>query len=112
MVSKNKRFKGEFCIAPILNELIEEIGDTSKSIRDFYNDKLSNIEKKYIDKDIEKYHDQILAEINIVEIEMQEELKNNNRITKKECLEFKELNDANDVSSFTNYLIEQKILYN
>lgn len=112
MVSKNKRFKGEFCIAPILNELIEEIGDTSKSIRDFYNDKLSNIEKKYIEKDIEKYHDQILAEINIVEIEMQEELKNNNRITKKECLEFKELNDANDIYSFTNYLIEQKILYN
>jgi hypothetical protein len=112
MVSKNKRFKGEFCIAPILNELIEEIGHDSKDTRDFYNKKLSDIESKYIDKDIIKYHDQILAEINAVENEMQKALKQTSRITKKECLEFKELNDANDIIIFYNYLLEQKMLYN
>lgn len=112
MVSKNKRFKGEFCIAPILNELIEEIGDDSKNTRDFYNKKLSDIETKYIDKDIEKNNDQILVEINIVENEMRKALKQTNRITKRECLEFKELNDANDITMFYNYLFEQKILYN
>jgi dTDP-glucose pyrophosphorylase len=106
MVSKNKRFKGEFCIAPILNELIEESLDSFKKITDFYNNKLSDIEIKYKDKDIEKLHDQILAEINEVEVEMKKELKKNNRITKKECDEFKELNDSHDVTMFKNYLIE------
>lgn len=107
MVSKNKRFKGEFCIAPILNELIEEGLDSSKKITDFYNNKLSDIEIKYKDKDIEKLHDEILAEINKVEIEMKREMKKNNRITKKECIEFKELENSNDVTIFKNYLINQ-----
>lgn len=106
MISKNKRFKGEFCIAPILNELIEEGLDSFKKITDFYNNKLSDIEIKYKDKDIEKLHDQILAEINEVEVEMKKALKKNNRITKKECIEFKELNNSNDITMFKNYLIE------
>jgi dTDP-glucose pyrophosphorylase len=109
MISKNKRTKGEFHIAPILNELIEEIGDDSKDIVDFYNKKLSDIEVKYLDKDIIKYHDQILSEINIVENEMKKSLKNTKRITKKECFEFKELNDANDITIFKNYLMEEKM---
>lgn len=111
MVSANKRVKGEFCIAPILNELIEDIGNDSKNVIDFYNKKLSDIEAKYIDKDIVKLHDQILSEISIVENEMQKHLKNTKRITKKECFEFKELNNANDIIIFKNYLIEQKMLY-
>jgi dTDP-glucose pyrophosphorylase len=108
MVSANKRVNGEFCIAPILNELIEDIGGDYKNLIDFYNKKLIDIEAKYIDKDIEKLNDQILSEISIVENEMQQKLKNTKRITKKECFEFKELNNANDISIFKNYLIEQK----
>jgi len=42
---------------------------------------------------------------------MQKALKNTNRITKKECYEYKELNNLNDLEIFKNYLIEQKILY-
>ena len=111
MISKNKRVKGEFYIATVLNELLEEISIDSKNIIDSYNKKLSDIEQKYIDKDVQKLHDQIVSEINSVETEMQKALKNTNRITKKECYEYKELNNLNDLEVFTNYLIEQKILY-
>ena len=111
MISKNKRVKGEFYIATVLNELLEEISIDSKNIIDSYNKKLSDIEQKYIDKDVQKLHDQIVSEINSVETEMQKALKNTNRITKKECYEYKELNNLNDLEIFKNYLIEQKILY-